>query len=285
MKDLNRYIDLHTHTTVSDGTMTPYQLVEYAATKGLAAIAITDHDSIAGIAEAKRCGKRCHVEIISGIEFSTYYKDTEIHLLGLFIDEQDEHFVNGLREIVEARENRNIIMINKLQEHGFDITLKDVLATSDSKVYTRAHMARAMLNKGYVSSMKEAFDLYIGNDGPCYVSREKVTPEMAIKLIVSCGGVPILAHPTLYHMDLRQLGHLIKELKAVGLQGIEGEYTLYTKSEEKYIKDFAKEYDLVISGGSDFHGDNKPHIDLGVGKGNLKINYDLVDKIRQRQCN
>ncbi|QUI23721.1 PHP domain-containing protein [Vallitalea pronyensis] len=278
---MNRYIDLHTHTTISDGTMTPRELIEYAAKKKLAAIAITDHDSIDGIWEAKQSGKKNHVEVISGIEFSTYYKHTEIHIIGLLIDEKDKRFIKGLHEIIEARDNRNKVMVDKLQAHGFNINLDDIFATADSKVYTRAHMARAMLNKGYVSSMKEAFDLYIGNDGPCYVSREKVNPQMAIQLIRSCGGVSILAHPTLYDMNLRELDALIKELKAIGLQGIEGEYALYTKSEERYIKELAKAHDLVLSGGSDFHGDNKPYIDLGVGKGNLKINYHLLERMRE----
>lgn len=262
--------------------MTPTELVSYAHQKGLTAIAITDHDSIDGIKEAKIRGEELGIEVISGIEFSTYYKDTEIHLLGLFIDETNEDFIYQLREIVESRENRNIKMIKKLREHGLNITIEDVIRTADSKVYTRAHMARALYEKGYVSSLKEAFERYIGNDGPCYVSREKVTPQLAIRMVKDCGGVPILAHPTLYHMDLRQLEQLIKELRAVGLEGIEGEYALYTKAEERYIKNFAKDYDLVISGGSDFHGDNKPSIDLGVGRGNLAIEYGLLDAIRDR---
>lgn len=279
---MNKYVDLHVHTTASDGTYEPCELVEYASKKNLSAIAITDHDCISGIKEAKKSSELYNIEIVSGIEFSTKYNNTEIHLLGLYIDENNHSFVNGLNDIVDARNSRNIKMIEKLNNIGINISLQDVIATSNSEVYTRAHFAKAMFQKGYVSSMREAFNKYIGNDGPCYVPRDKVTPEMAIELVLSCGGVPILAHPTLYNMDLRQLDTLIGELTEIGLLGIEGLYSLYTKSQEKYLKDFADKYDLVISGGSDFHGSNKPNIDLGVGRGNLKIPYSILETIKSK---
>ncbi|MCT4598044.1 MAG: PHP domain-containing protein [Vallitalea sp.] len=280
---MDKYIDLHVHSTVSDGTYTPCELVKYASEKKLAAIALTDHDCIFGIEEAKECAKKYDIEVISGIEFSTKYKDTEIHILGLYIDETNEDFIKNLDYIVKSRELRNEKMIQKLNDHGLNITMKDVLDNSDSDVYTRAHFAKALYNKGYVKSLREAFDKYIGNDCPCYVSREKVTPKLAIDLIRSCKGVPILAHPTLYNMDLRQLDVLIKELVADGLLGIEGLYSLYNKSEVRYIGDFAKKYNLLISGGSDFHGNNKVNIDLGIGRGNLKIPYSILEKIKLRR--
>ncbi|GMQ57862.1 PHP domain-containing protein [Vallitalea sediminicola] len=280
---MNKYVDLHVHTTASDGTYEPCELVEYASKqKDLAAIAITDHDCISGIKEAKESSELYNIEIVSGIEFSTRYNNTEIHLLGLYIDENNLSFVNGLNDIVDARNSRNIQMIEKLNNIGINISLQDVIATSNSEVYTRAHFAKALFQKGYVSSMREAFNKYIGNDSPCYVPRDKVTPKMAIELVLSCGGVPILAHPTLYNMDLRQLDALIGELTEIGLLGIEGLYSLYTKSQEKYLKDFADKYDLVISGGSDFHGSNKPNIDLGVGRGNLEIPYSILETIKSK---
>lgn len=282
---MSRYIDLHVHTTASDGTFSPKELIEYASKKNLAAVAITDHDCITGIKEAKEYGKSYDVEVVSGIEFSTRYKDTEIHILGLYIDENSDIFLDGLGEIVNTRDERNYEMIKKLNDHGLNITMDDVTNTADSYIYTRAHIAKALFQKGYVSSIKEAFIKYIGNDGPCYVPREKVTPQLAIKLILESGGIPILAHPTLYNMDLRQLDVLINELSQIGLMGIEGLYSLYTKSEEKYLKDFANKYDLIISGGSDFHGSNKPDIDLGVGRGNLRIPYEILEIIKGRKEN
>jgi predicted metal-dependent phosphoesterase TrpH len=281
---LDKYIDLHVHSTVSDGTYTPCELVKYAVQKKLAAIAITDHDCISGIKIARECAKDKNLEIISGIEFSTRYKNREIHILGLCIDEDNKGLNNELENIITDRNIKNLRIIDKLRCYGIDITIEDVTSTYNSHIYTRAHIAKAICDKGYASSIREAFDKYIGDNCPCYVPTEKVTPQRVIELILSCGGVPILAHPTLYHMDLRELDSLICELTKVGLLGIEGIYSLYTKSEERYIKDFADKYNLLISGGSDFHGDNKPHIDLGVGKGNLKIPYSLLEKIRAK-CN
>lgn len=280
---MDKYIDLHVHSTVSDGTYSPCELVKYASKKNLSAIALTDHDCIFGIEEAKQCAKEYNIEVISGIEFSTKYNDTEIHILGLYIDETNKDFVKNLDYIVQSREIRNEKMIQKLNDYGLNITMNDVLDTSDSDIYTRAHFAKALYNKGYVKSLREAFDKYIGNDCPCYVSRTKVTPKLAIDLIRSCKGIPILAHPTLYNMDLRQLDILIKELVNDGLLGIEGLYSLYNKSEVKYIGDFAKKYNLVVSGGSDFHGNNKVNIDLGIGRGNLKIPYLLLEKIKSKR--
>ncbi|GKX31416.1 phosphatase [Vallitalea longa] len=278
-----KYIDLHVHTTASDGTYSSKELIEYASEKHLSAVAITDHDCITGIKEAKKYGQIYDVEVISGIEFSTRYKNTEIHILGLYIDENSDIFLNGLDDIVNTRDERNYEIIKKLNKHGLDISMDDVINTADSCIYTRAHIAKALFQKGYVSSMREAFTKYIGNDCSCYVPREKVTPQLAIKLILECGGIPVLAHPTLYNMDLRQLDVLINELSQIGLMGIEGLYSLYTKSEEKYLKDFANKYNLIITGGSDFHGSNKPDIDLGVGRGNLKIPYEILEIIKSRK--
>lgn len=276
-------IDLHTHTTVSDGTYTPAQLIDYALVKKLSAIAITDHDSIDGISEA-RChlGEDPRLEIISGIEFSTnsdvYHYD--IHVLGLFINENDLHFAQQLRGIIQSRNERNQRMIEKLCEIGLPITLEDVLRNSTNGVITRAHFGKALLEKGYIQQLKEAFTKYIGNDCKAYVPREKLTPQKAIEMIRACGGVAVLAHPTLYHLNLRELDALLKELVSSGLQGIEAIYSLHNVSEIRYLKDFALQYGLVITGGSDFHGANKHGIDLGVGRGHLQVPYDLLEPIR-----
>lgn len=276
-------IDLHTHTTFSDGTFTPIQLVDYARVKKLSALAITDHDTISGISEARmHLGDDSSLEIISGIEFSTN-SDTfncDIHILGLFIDENDVVFAEKLRSIIESRNARNQKMVDKLCEIGLPITMKDVIRNSTDGVITRAHFGKALLEKGYIHKMKEAFSKYIGNDCIAYVPREKLTPQMAIEMIKACGGVAVLAHPTLYNLDLRELDALIKELVTGGLQGIEGLYSLYTVSEIRYLNDFAVKYGLVITGGSDFHGNNKTGIDLGVGRGQLQIPYSLLEPIR-----
>lgn len=280
-------IDLHTHTTASDGTYTPEELVDYALIKKLSAIAITDHDTVYGISKARSHINSNSLEVISGIEFSTTANGflSDIHIVGLFIDENDAGFLAELNDIINSRNNRNKKMIKRLNELGVNITLEDVIKTSTDGVITRAHFGKALLNKGYISKFNEAFSKYIGNGCPAYVPREKLTTKKAIGLVRSCGGVAILAHPTLYHLDLRELEKLIKSLVDEGLQGIEVLYSLHTQSEVHYLQDFANHYNLVISGGSDFHGGNKQDIDLGVGRGNLTVPYSILEPIRKLSGN
>lgn len=278
----NRIIDLHSHSTASDGTYTPSDLVDYAHEKGLSALALTDHDTIDGLKDAKeQAMKYPELEIISGIEFSTHSDlcKSDIHILGYFINENDPIFIEKLKALVASREERNIKMIEKMQEDGLSITLEDVYATSDDGVITRAHFAKAMENLGIVKKMSNAFDRYIGNGGLYYIEREKVTQEMAIEIIIANGGVPVLAHPVLYNLNLKTLSQLLGDLKAMGLIGIEGIYTSYKTHETQYIARMAQEHDLIITGGSDFHGSHKPGIDLATGFGPLSVPYSIRDEL------
>lgn len=276
-------IDLHTHTTASDGTFTPEELMDYALKKKLSAIAITDHDTIDGLQRARtHLGQNPDLELIPGIEFSSKadHMVHDVHILGLYVDDLNPVFVDKLTYIINSRNDRNLKIVNKLCQLGLPITIDDVLHNATDGVVTRAHFGKALLEKGYVSSMQESFKRYIGNDGPAYVAREKLTPQMAIEMILNCGGVPVLAHPTLYNLDLRSLEALIAELVSYGLKGIEGIYSTYTKNEVRYIGEFAHKYNLVITGGSDFHGTNKVGIDLACGRGNLVIPYDLLPPLK-----
>lgn len=282
MNTSNKIIDLHSHTNASDGTFTPSELVDYAAEKGLSALAITDHDTIDGLLEAKTRAKRHpELEIISGIEFSTNSDlcKQDIHILGYYIDESDTHFVENLQGLIDSRNLRNIKMIEKMQSDGLHISLDDVLATSDDGVITRAHFAKAMENLGIVNQMSHAFDRYIGNGKRYFIEREKVSQKMAIDMILKNGGVPVLAHPVLYGMNLKTLSKLIEELKGYGLVGIEGIYSTYKKHETQYIERLAKEHGLIITGGSDFHGAHKKGLDLAVGYGQLNIPYEIRDQL------
>lgn len=279
---INRIIDLHSHTTASDGTYSPIELVDYAHEKGLSALAITDHDTIAGIAQAKEHAKLYpDLEIISGIEFSTNSDlcKSDIHILGYYMNEDDKVFTDQLKHIIDSRVHRNEKMIAKMQAASLNISLEDVYATSDDGVITRAHFAKAMENLGIVKKMSKAFDKYIGDGGLYYIEREKVTQRMAIEMILANGGVPVLAHPVLYNMNLKTLSKLLGELKSYGLVGIEGVYTTYKTHETQYIERLAKEHDLIITGGSDFHGSHKPGIDLGVGYGTLAVPYEIRDNL------
>ena len=263
--------------------------------KGLTAFALTDHDTVNGLDRAIRYAEELRQaqaaspsdapasqvpEVIPGIELSTEYQGKDIHMVGLFIDYRQPEFAHYLEDFIRSRENRNEKMCALLREHDIDITYEALLAEFPGAVITRAHFARYLLSHGYIQSMKEAFDRYVGDHCPCFVPREKVTPAQAVKLILGAGGVPVLAHPILYHMSDDRLDTLVAELKKIGLVGIEAIYSTYNTAEERQIRGLASKYDLKISGGSDFHGANKPKIDLGTGWGKLYVPDEVLENLR-----
>lgn len=264
-------VDLHVHSTASDGTYTPAELVEYAVQKGLSAFALTDHDTIDGLDEAVQASKSYSVEVIPGIEFSTEYKGKDIHIVGLAIDYQNPFFKEKLEQFIDSRDLRNEKMCQLLTEHGMEITFSQLKERFPNSVITRAHFARFMLEKNYIKKLETAFEKYIGDHGPCYVPREKVNPVQAIKLIRKAKGIPVLAHPPLYKLPPKDLEELVAHLAKHGLLGIEAIYSTYNRADESQMRLLAKRYQLAISGGSDFHGKNKPYIDLGIGRGNLNV--------------
>ena len=279
------YIDLHTHTTASDGTLTPCQLVRQAMEIGLTAIAVTDHDTTEGLAEAKNCPDNDgSLEIISGIEFSTNdpaYKP-DLHILGYFIDENNSEFAERLHQIVTLRNERNDKMIHKLNEMGYTITLQDVKNCSTDGIITRAHFGRALVEKGYMHSLRDVFDRLIGNGCPAYVPREKLLPKDAIAMIKAAGGLAVLAHPTLYRLSYDDLKPLVKNLAAEGLDGIEAVYPLYSKVETAQMISLARLNNLLLTGGSDFHGSNKPDIRLGFGLNNIQVKEEILEEMKKR---
>ena len=288
-------IDLHVHSNKSDGTYSPSELVDYAIQKGLAAIALTDHDTVEGLDEiityADRLRKETSVsltvatpysvpEIVPGIEFSTEYEGKDVHILGLYIDYKSADFQKSLQEFVNSRILRNEKMCKLLQTAGIDITFDKLQAEYPGSVITRAHYGSYLLKHGYIKNMNEAFEKYVGDHCPYFVPREKVTPEQAAQLILKAEGVPILAHPPLYHMSDSRLDKLVALLKDVGLMGIEAVYSTYSSSEERDMRRLAQKYGLLISGGSDFHGENKPKLDLGTGYGKLYVDYSVLEEIK-----
>lgn len=286
----NRIIDLHVHSTESDGTVTPKDLVYAAREAGLSAFALTDHDTVAGIAKAADAAKAEGIELIPGIELSTQYtyttgsspaKEKEVHIVGLFIDPANPLLLEKTAEFRRCRDDRNVLMVEALQKEGFDITMDALMAENPDCVVTRANIARFLLNHGMIKNMQEAFDKYIGDGCRCYISRFKITPMEAVELIHHTGGIAILAHPLLYHFNTATLQQLIDELKAVGLDGIEAIYSTYTTGEEQLVKKLAASNHLLISGGSDFHGSNKPSIRLGKGMGHLYIPYSVLDDLKK----
>lgn len=275
-----RIIDLHVHSKASDGTFTPTELVEEAKRAGLSAFALTDHDTTDGVAEAMTAAKAAGIELIPGVELSTEYEGTEVHVLGLYIDVNNAGLQKQMADFRDSRDNRNIYMLEKLRTEGFDITQEALEEKFPNAVITRAHIARYLLDQGYIPDMKTAFSEYIGDGCRCYVGRPKVTPMDAVDYILAAGGIPVLAHPVIYHMERPQLIRMIREMKEHGLVGMEAIYSENTPADEQELKALARAEGLLITGGSDFHGTNKPDIRLGVGRGKLYIPYSILEKIK-----
>ncbi|MDE6748308.1 MAG: PHP domain-containing protein [Lachnospiraceae bacterium] len=276
-----KQIDLHVHSNKSDGTYTPTALVDYALQKGLSAFALTDHDTTDGLDDAIAYAEGKPIEVIPGIEFSSENEGKDIHVVGLYINYDAPAFQARLQAFVDSRINRNIKMCRNLQEAGIDITFDKLCAENPGAVITRAHYAAYLTEHGYVTNRAEAFSKYVGDNCKYYVPREKITPAQAVELILQAGGIPILAHPPLYHMGNERLDALVGVLKQAGLMGIEAIYSSYSNQDERDMLRLAKKYNLLLSGGSDFHGDNKPGLDLGTGYGKLFVPYEFLEKIKE----
>ena len=276
----HRIIDLHVHSTESDGTLTPEELVAEAKKAGLAAFALTDHDTCQGVGKAMPCAVSAGIELIPGIELSTDYHGKEVHIVGLYIDIENEQLLKKTAEYRKCRSERNALMVEALQKEGLSITMEELVAENPDCVITRANIARFLYEHGQIKSVREAFDRYIGDHCKCYVGRLKVSSSDAVRLIKAAGGIAILAHPLLYGLSSTHLQKLIEELKEARLDGLEAIYSTYTTGEEQQMKRLAKENGLLISGGSDFHGTNKPDISLGKGRGHLYIPYSVLEELK-----
>lgn len=288
MRKIMNYIDLHVHSTCSDGTFSPSELVKLANQHMLSAFALTDHDTVGGIFEAQKTAKELTdaghpVRVIPGVELSAAYKEREIHILGLLIDDHNPALLAALESAIKNREQRNAKMLEKLQNGGFDISDADLYNGNKHTVITKAHFANALILHGYTRNITEAFRKYLDFGRPYYVPREYVAPEEAIRLIRLSGGIPILAHPLLYHLDLSELDALITRLQSCGLLGIEAIYSSNTNQDEQYLRSLARRRNLVVSGGSDFHGDNKPALSIGTGRGNLRIPESILTELEHLQ--
>ncbi len=276
-------IDLHTHSTESDGTLTPEELMQLAADTGLSAIALTDHDTVGGLSKAEPVARQLGIELIPGIELSTDYNGTEVHMLGFYIDNTNPAFLAKLQEFIDSRDVRNEKMAFLLQKEGFDITLEQLYQEYPESVITRAHFARYLVEHGFVKDRDTVFRKYLGDNCRCYVPREKISPFEAIDLIRLGGGLSFFAHPVLCHMNHDRLRFFVKDLKEAGLTGMEAIYSMNTPGDERNMKKLAEEFGLLISGGSDFHGENKPYIHLGTGRGNLRIPESILEEIKRKR--
>lgn len=271
-------IDLHTHTTASDGSETPYSLVQQAKEAGLSAIAVTDHDTVDAIPEAIAAGQALHMEVIPGVELSCNW-EREMHIVGLYIDHTNPILTDALADLKQRRHRRNQKTLLKLNELGLCITEEEVRAVATGAVWGRAHFAKVLCDKGYVASVKEGFQKYLGFGRPAHINEERLEPQEAISLIRKAGGVPILAHMHYLKLDLQSLENLLKRLKQAGLMGAEAIYTEYTQEQTKAYTALIESLQLLKSGGSDFHGAMKPQITLS--RENLNIPYSYLKEIKQ----
>lgn len=244
-------VDLHIHSTASDGKLEPADIVRGAAEKGLAYIALADHDTVSGIAPAQEAAKRFPgVKVIPGIEISTDIPQGEVHILGYFIDYKDPEFLAQLEDFKDSRRRRAEQMVAKLDELGVHIEWQRVLELAGTSTLGRPHIAQAMLEKGYIASFKDAFDEYLGHGKPAYVERGKMLPTEAVAMIIKAGGLPVLAHP----LTIEDPEGLISELKPAGLVGMEAYYKDYSAEEIDQLLGLAQKYNLIATGGSDYHG-------------------------------
>ena len=275
-------IDLHTHSLCSDGAQTPADVVRTAKEAGLSAIALSDHDNIEGVQEAMDTGKALGVEVIPAVELSAQ-ADTELHILGYFVDIHNKKLQDAMLLALKVRDERQEETCRKLNEQGFDITMDEVRAAANGNpVLCRAHFAKVMVEKGYAESVKDAFNRYLSVGCYAYTNRQALTAQEAISLIREAGGIAVAAHLHLIKKPDDELREYLKELTSYGLSGVEGYYTDYTPDMEQRYQAMAKELGLVISGGTDYHGANKPHIAIGKGTGNLQIPYSVLEGLRKR---
>ena len=265
--------DLHTHSTYSDGRLTPTELVERAVSKGLEALALTDHDCIDGIAEAQAAAQRYpQLIFIPGVELSTDVPHGEVHMLGYFLDWQDLHLQGRLAHLRRSRLERGEKMLAKLKHLGIDISWQRVQEIGGDGAVGRPHIALAMLEAGHISSLDEAFERYLGRNGPAYVGREKITSTEAVQLLTGASGLPVLAHPR----DLQNLEALVVELKESNLIGIEVYYQDYDQQTIDRLLAVAHQHGLLPLGGSDFHGIGNAHErDLG----DIPLPFEPVEKL------
>jgi len=272
-------IDLHTHSTASDGTFSPTELLRAAAEAGLAAIALTDHDTLDGLPEARTEADRLGIELVPGCELSLEYAGLPTHMLALFVDNPAGAVAGELTRVMLARGRRNERMVEKLRTVGVHLDMADVASYADG-VVGRPHIAQAMLAAGVVQSFEEAFARFLGQGGSAHIPKEKLTPRQAIDAVHADGGLAILAHPYLLTQQPRHLETILRELKGLGLDGVEVFYTEHSERYTSEVARLAESLGLLKSGGSDFHGAVKPGVRLGRGRGALFVPGGLLDAMK-----
>jgi 3',5'-nucleoside bisphosphate phosphatase len=274
-------IDLHAHTTASDGSLTPTELVALARERHLSALGVTDHDTVAGVEEAVQTGGAMGVEVVPGVELSVDYRHGELHLLGYFIDIRSPAIMERLATLQENRLSRNHRMVARIQEMGLPITMADVEREAGGGQIGRPHFALAFVRRRIAATVQEAFERYLGDGRPCHIPKVRLDPENAIELVHAAGGRAVLAHPcALRFPDRASFEAEIARLRELGLDGLEAYYPQHTPEQIVQYLDLAKRLELRVTGGSDFHGRSKPHVFLGAVHAGRGVPDALLDALR-----
>jgi len=275
-------VDLHLHSTFSDGTLSPAELVGEATRVGLRAIALTDHDEVRGNPEALFAAKeQGGLEVIPGVELSVEF-EPEMHILGYFVDWTHPELNARLEEVRRFREERNPRILERLREMGLELDYGEVRRIAGGEVVGRVHIAQALVNRGYVRNVEEAFQRFLGRGRPAYVKRRLLPPQQAIWLIRQAGGVPCLAHPFSLCLSLERLEDVVGELRDWGLEGLEVYYHDHFPQQIRALREMAMRWDLVVTGGTDFHGAVKPGVVMGQGMHWQCMPYEAVEELRRR---
>ena len=276
------FIDLHVHSNASDGTLSPREVVLLAQEAGLSAIALTDHDTTAGTAEAMAAGEETGVRVIPGIEVSSSYEDKELHILGLFVHLGEAGFEAFLKAMRARRDRRNEEMLARFARDGITFTQEELTGGNPDTVITRAHVARALLARGAGSSREQIFKKYLQYGGRYCPLKEHFPPEEVVRILLENGAFVSLAHPFQYRLGDRATEQLITRLASLGMQGLEVYHSSHNPLEVKKLSSIARGLHLLPTGGSDFHGANKPDIQIGTGRGGLRLPISLLEDIEKR---
>ena len=276
-------VDLHVHSTASDGTDTPTELVRKAASLGLSAIALTDHDTMAGLSEARAAAQQAGLELVPGCELSTMTPYGELHVLAFWPDETAAGLA-ALEGQAQSRRQRNVEILNRLAVLGINIAEHELAAEATGEIVGRPHIAALLLRRGVVKTRAEAFYRFLGKDGAAYVPRQLLSPLEGVRLMRSLNAVTALAHPLLLRAPLKWLDSCVEQLAAAGLDALEAYHPEQNAEQTRRVVDLAAAHKLLLCGGSDYHGKNKAGIALGTGKGGLRVPSYILDKLKERRA-
>ncbi len=273
-------LDLHLHSTHSDGSQPPAEIIAMAHKADVRALAITDHDILTGLPDAVEAARPLGIDVIPGVEISSRFDDDELHILGYYFDPADPTLLARLKTLRESRHRRNPLIVERLRDLGVSLTHDEVRELAGTDAVGRPHIARLLMEKGHVKTAKEAFDRYLARGKAAYVARELPEPTEAIRWIRDAGGVAVLAHPLWVKRTGEALRKLCEKLKEAGLGGIEVHYSTHTPQQTSDFLNLARHLDLLVTGGSDYHGLTKPDIEVGTGRGNLTVPDKLLEPLK-----